>query len=116
MSIKEKITGIARNARRAGNTLANISSDVKNRALLQMAEELVRQTDYLVSENAKDLDYADKKGLSAAMIDRLTLNDLTIKGFIKLYPRMSPGLTFAFNVFSDAIGTRLAFSIRGHRR
>jgi len=80
MSVKEKITEIARNARRAGNTLANMSSDVKNRALLQMAEELVRQTDYLVSENAKDLDYANKKGLSAAMIDRLTLNDLTIKG------------------------------------
>ncbi|MDO9528563.1 MAG: glutamate-5-semialdehyde dehydrogenase [Syntrophales bacterium] len=80
MSVKEKITEIARNARRAGNTLANMSSDVKNRALLQMAEELVRQTDYLVSENAKDLDYANKKGLSAAMIDRLTLNEMTIKG------------------------------------
>ena len=80
MSVKEKITEIARNARRAGNKLANMSSDLKNRALIQMAEELVRQTDYLVSENAKDLDYANKKGLSAAMIDRLTLNDLTIKG------------------------------------
>lgn len=80
MSIKEKITEIAKNARSAGNTLANISSDVKNRALLQMAEELVGQTDYLVSENAKDLDYASKKGLSAAMIDRLTLNEMTIKG------------------------------------
>jgi glutamate-5-semialdehyde dehydrogenase len=80
MSVKEKITEIARNARLAGNQLANMSSDLKNRALIQMAEELLRQTDYLVSENAKDLDYADKKGLSAAMIDRLTLNDLTIKG------------------------------------
>lgn len=80
MSIKEKITEIAKNARSAGNTLANISSDVKNRTLLQMAEELVGQTDYLVSENAKDLDYAGKKGLSAAMIDRLTLNEMTIKG------------------------------------
>ncbi len=80
MSVKEKITEIARNARRAGNKLANMSSDLKNRALIQMAEELVRQTDYLVSENAKDLDYANKKGLSAAMIDRLTLNALTIKG------------------------------------
>ena len=80
MSIKEKITEIAKNARSAGNTLANISSDVKNKALLQMAEKLVGQTDYLVSENAKDLDYAGKKGLSAAMIDRLTLNEMTIKG------------------------------------
>ena len=80
MSIKEKITEIAMSARSAGNTLANISSDVKNRALLQMAEELVRQADYLVSENAKDIVYAGKKGLSAAMIDRLTLNEMTIKG------------------------------------
>lgn len=80
MSIKEKIVEIAKNARSAGNILANISSDVKNRALLQMAEELIKQTDYLVSENTKDLEYANKKGLSAAMIDRLTLNDVTIKG------------------------------------
>ncbi len=80
MNIKEKIVEIAKNARSAANILANISSDVKNRALLQMAEELIRQTDYLVSENAKDIIYANKKGLSAAMIDRLTLNDATIKG------------------------------------
>jgi glutamate-5-semialdehyde dehydrogenase len=79
MSVKEKITEIARNARLAGNKLANMSSDLKNKALIQMAEEFLRQTDYLVSENAKDLDYADKKGLSAAMIDRLTLNEVTIK-------------------------------------
>lgn len=80
MNVKEKIIKIAKNARSAANILANVSSDVKNRALLQMAEELISRTDYLVSENAKDLGYARGKGLSAAMIDRLTLDEATIKG------------------------------------
>jgi glutamate-5-semialdehyde dehydrogenase len=80
MSIKEEITEIAKNARSAANILASISSDVKNRALLQMAKLLVGQTDYLISENAKDLDYAGQKGLSVPLIDRLTLNEATIKG------------------------------------
>ncbi|MBE9545863.1 MAG: glutamate-5-semialdehyde dehydrogenase [Proteobacteria bacterium] len=79
MNIKEKVIEIGRNARNAANILANISSDIKNRALLQMADEMVRQTGHLVSENAKDLDYAGKKGLSSAMIDRLTLDEAAIK-------------------------------------
>ncbi len=80
MHIKGKVIEIATNAKNAAGTLANISSDVKNRALLQMAEELVRQTDYIASENAKDIEYARQIGLSAAMIDRLTLNNAAIKG------------------------------------
>ena len=96
MNVKEKVIEIAKNARKSANILANVSSDVKNRALLQMAEELVSQADYLVSENTKDLDFAKKKDLSAAMIDRLTLDKETIKG-------MANGLT-EVAVLPDPVG------------
>ena len=80
MSIKEQVIEIAEKAKEAASTLAKISSRVKDKALLEMADELIGNTDYLTTENAKDLDYAQKKGLSKAMIDRLTLDESTIKG------------------------------------
>lgn len=80
MSIKEQVIEIAKETKEAANTLANISSRVKDKALLEMADELIKNMDYLTTENAKDLDYAKNKGLSKAMIDRLTLDESTIKG------------------------------------
>jgi glutamate-5-semialdehyde dehydrogenase len=80
MNIEDKVIEIARDAKNASVKLANVSSDLKNRALLQMAEKLINQTPYLVSENTKDLDYARRKGLSTAMMDRLTINEATING------------------------------------
>ena len=80
MNIEDKVIEIAKDAKSASVKLANVSSDVKNRALLQMAEKLINQTPFLASENTKDLDYARRKGLSTAMIDRLTLNEATING------------------------------------
>ncbi len=80
MNIENKVIEIAKDARSASVKLANVSSDLKNRALLQMAEKLINQTSYLASENTKDLDYARRKGLSTAMIDRLTLSETTING------------------------------------
>jgi len=80
MSIKEQVIKIAKETKEAASTLANVSSRVKDKALLEMADELIKNMDYLTTENAKDLDYAKNKGLSEAMIDRLTLDESTIKG------------------------------------
>ncbi len=80
MSIKEQVIEIAKETKEAANTLANISSRVKDKALLEMADELIKNMDYLTTENGKDLDYAKNKGLSKAMEDRLTLDESTIKG------------------------------------
>jgi len=79
MSMSEIVT-IAKKARAAAAVLANISSDVKDRALVGMSELLVTNSSFLKEENAKDLDAAREKGLSSAMIDRLTLTDATIEG------------------------------------
>jgi len=79
MSIKEQVIEIARETRKAANIVAHSSSELKNKALRDMADELIANTDYLISENAKDLAYAREKGLSSAMLDRLTLDDPTIR-------------------------------------
>ncbi len=78
MDIKAQIRKIAQDAKTAGAALARCSADKKNRALEEMAEGLLRQSVYLMAENAKDLEYAKEAGLSSAMIDRLSLNERTI--------------------------------------
>ena len=78
MEVRSYVIEIAENAKRAAGKLARLSTDVKNRALLHMADELIRETDALIRENQKDLDHARDKGLSAAMMDRLTLRESTV--------------------------------------
>lgn len=62
-------------AREAGFQLASIGTDVKNNALQKIADALVAHTDEILSENQKDIKRAQEKGISQAMIDRLTLSE-----------------------------------------
>jgi glutamate-5-semialdehyde dehydrogenase len=48
-----------------------------------MAEELVKNTEFLLDENGKDVRYAREKGLSSAMVDRLTLKAETVSGIAR---------------------------------
>jgi glutamate-5-semialdehyde dehydrogenase len=80
MDIRTQVVAIAKKGRIASNILARTSSEIKNRALLNMAEKLIEREAYLIEENEKDLAYAREQGLSNAMIDRLTLNSSTIGG------------------------------------
>ncbi len=76
--VKKLIHEMGTKARRAGRQLAVIPPGAKNKALLLMADRLVSSTERLQSENAKDLDRAEKSGLSGAMVDRLRLTDARI--------------------------------------
>jgi len=78
MDVRSYVIEIAENAKRAAGKLSRLSTEVKNMALLHMADELIRQTDALIRENEKDLDHARDKGLSASMMDRLTLKESTV--------------------------------------
>lgn len=78
MSVKKDIEEIAKAAKEASNSLASASSTSKSEALLNMAVSLMENQDMLKSENSKDLDAAREKGISAAMLDRLTLTDARI--------------------------------------
>ena len=74
MGVAEEARDIGRRARDAANALADLSTDLKNQTLLAMADGIEEQQDFLLAENAKDLEQAERKGLSTAVIDRLTLN------------------------------------------
>ena len=83
MDIKQYVSDKAKKAKAAARALANISTEIKNNALLKMAEGLEREAAKLIVENKKDIAAAEQKGLSKAMIDRLMLDPDRIKAMAK---------------------------------
>jgi glutamate-5-semialdehyde dehydrogenase len=73
---------MAQAAREAANQLVRVSSDQKNAALLSIAAGLEKEAAFIKEENGKDRVKAEEKGLSAAMIDRLTVKDETITSMV----------------------------------
>ncbi len=82
MSVEETISQMAREAKRAARAAASMSTEVKNRVLNRVADELRRRIKIIQQENEKDLTAGREKGLSAAMLDRLTLSDRVIDSMI----------------------------------
>jgi glutamate-5-semialdehyde dehydrogenase len=82
MTIRSTVTTMSRVAREAGNQLSRLSSEQKNAALLSIAAGLEKEAAYIQAENRKDLIRAEESGLSAAMIDRLTVKDETVLSMI----------------------------------
>jgi glutamate-5-semialdehyde dehydrogenase len=81
MDKKDSVRQIAQSAREASHQLGRISSVVKNNVLLQMADELVKNTDQLIAANTRDVAQAEKSAVvSRAMIERLTLTESIIEG------------------------------------
>jgi glutamate-5-semialdehyde dehydrogenase len=78
MDIREFVEARAREAKLGALSLAKATSEKKNRTLLMMAESLKAGTAELIVANNKDIEFAEKKGLSKAMIDRLTLTEKSI--------------------------------------
>lgn len=80
MDVTNYMQEIGRQAKQAAQILANADTNIKNSALLRIAEVLLERADWLKSENSKDLAAGRAKGLDDAMLDRLTLSDKTIAG------------------------------------
>ena len=78
MDIKHYIEEKGKKAREGARRLATLSTAVKNRALLEMADAIEREADRLKRENRKDIEAGEAGSLSSALIDRLTLNDKRI--------------------------------------
>lgn len=70
---------IAKQAKQASIELAQFGHLEKNQALLAIADALERRTDEILSVNAKDIEFAEQQGISAAIIDRLLLTPERIK-------------------------------------
>ena len=79
MSIEKTIVEMARNAKEASKITAQMSTQAKNEALERMAQKLLDQAAAIKSENNKDVEAGRAKGLSEAMIDRLTVTDGVIE-------------------------------------
>ena len=71
---------LGKRAKDASREGAKLGTDAKNRGLLSVAAELIRQKDYLLEENEKDVAAAREKGIKESLVDRLQLNDARIEG------------------------------------
>ena len=64
----------ARKANECARILATISTEEKNAALQLIAEQLLIEEEFLLTENKKDIIEARNNGTNEGIIDRLTLN------------------------------------------
>ncbi len=96
MTVESIIIEMAKNARAASIEMAKLGETEKNNALLKIAEKIEQEKAYLQEENKKDLELAREKGLTDALIDRLTLSDAVIKS-------MAEGLRFVVKL-NDPVG------------
>jgi glutamate-5-semialdehyde dehydrogenase len=79
-AFQDEIRSLAREAKAAAADLGRLSSAVKDRALLAMADGLEAGEGLLLEANREDLAAAGQAGLSGAMIDRLRLTPAVIRG------------------------------------
>lgn len=67
-------------AKKAAKSLRNATQNEKNNALMKIAELLIENKEYILSENKKDIEKAKENGVRDTMIDRLRLTEERIDG------------------------------------
>ena len=77
--MKEHVTKQARRAKEASRLLACIPTEIRNNALLAMADALEAKQEEILEVNAKEVEAAKEKGTRMNMIDRLILTPKRIK-------------------------------------
>ena len=83
MNLTEQMTQFARQAKAASRELAKLTTAEKNACLLAMATALEQNADAIKCANALDMEFGAGHGLSAAMLDRLKLDDKRIAGMAR---------------------------------
>ena len=66
---------LGQRTKQASKVLPTVSTELKQSILRKMAEYILKTSHEIKSENLKDVKSASKRGLTSAMIDRLTLTD-----------------------------------------
>ena len=99
-SPKALVSDMVAAARHAQKILGQSTHDARRSALLKSAELIRANSDTIIATNAKDVQKATENGVSAAFIDRLTLNAERIDA-------MAAGLE-AIASLDDPIGRELA--------
>lgn len=95
---------LGKRAKEASRECAKLGTDEKNRGLLSVADELVNQSAYLLTENEKDIEAAEEKGIKKSLIDRLRLTEQRIAD-------MAEGLR-QITALEDPIGEMLEMKTR----
>ena len=80
MTLTEHMTQLAKQARAASRELARLTPAEKNSCLLAMAGALEQNRAAIQAANALDMTAGAASGLSAAMLDRLKLDDKRVAG------------------------------------
>ncbi len=69
-----------RAAKLASRRLAYISTDIKNKALKYIADDILLRKDEILAANEKDYKAAKATGMGTALLDRLMLNESRLEG------------------------------------
>lgn len=72
-----ELKDLAFKAKAATSVLSNLSSEIKNSAILRMADDLEKKSQEIIAANKKDL-HKNRKNLSKAILDRLMLDEKRI--------------------------------------
>jgi glutamate-5-semialdehyde dehydrogenase len=83
MNVQDYMSHIGKQARDAAQVLARTPTINKNKALEAIAQQIEQQHEPLIAANAKDLQAGKTKGLDAALLDRLALNESRIANMIE---------------------------------
>ena len=79
MNFQDYIIDIGRRAKEASRIMVTASTNVKNNALIHMAEALINSKNVIIEANIKDMELGKKNNLSVAMLDRLMINQQRIE-------------------------------------
>jgi glutamate-5-semialdehyde dehydrogenase len=82
-SLTDQATELGRRAKTAARRLAVLSSEEKNHALHVMAARLEAESDFLIDANRKDLESANKAGITGAVLDRIALTPERVQAMAK---------------------------------
>ncbi len=83
MNLNEHMTQLAKQAKAASRELAKLTTAEKNDCLLAMADALEKNSAAIKEANSLDMEAGAKSNLSAAMLDRLKLDDKRISAMAK---------------------------------
>ena len=82
-SIKDLINTLGKNAKVASKALRSATTEAKNNALINIANDINQNRVSILDANRKDLENGKSKGLDDALIDRLMLDDERLDGIIE---------------------------------
>jgi len=95
---------ICKQAKAIKGTIGILDTNTKNKVLLKVADALIKDSDYILSENIKDLKNGRANGMAEGLLDRLMLTEDRIE-------QMAEGLR-QIVALEDPIGEVLSMKVR----